>query len=74
MGLHTEKDIRAVEHEGRVIDGGLQRDMVVEVSAPGAYEIRFDRLDADRYHPVPPRVVDVRAGETTEVIVELRRK
>ena len=48
--------------------------MIVEVSAPGLYEISFDRIDSDRYHPVPARRVTVRAGETTEVIVELRRK
>ena len=54
--------------------GGLQRDMRVEVSAPGVYEISFEGIDADRYHPIPPRRVDVRPGETAEVIVELRRK
>ncbi len=74
QGLHTTEDIRAVDHEGRVTDGGLQRDMLVEVSAPGLYEISFERIDADRYHPLPPRLVDVRAGETTEVIVDLRGK
>ncbi len=74
QGLHTTRDIRAVDHEGRVTDGGLQRDMVVEVSAPGVYEISFEGVTGDRYHPIPPRLVDVRAGETTEVIVELRRK
>ncbi|MEM7199776.1 MAG: hypothetical protein AAF628_05890 [Planctomycetota bacterium] len=74
QGLHTTRDIRAVDHEGRVTDGGLQRDMVVELSAPGLYEISFERIDAERYHPIPPRRVDVRAGETTEVIVELHRK
>jgi len=74
QGLQTTRDIRAVEHEGRVTDGGLQRDMVVEVSAPGLYEIHFDALDAELYHPIPPRLVGVRAGETTQVIVELHRK
>ena len=74
QGLQTTRDIRAVDHEGRVTDGGLQRDMRVDVSAPGVYEISFDGLDAGRYYPIPPRRVEVRAGETTEVIVELRRK
>ena len=74
QGMHTTKDIRAVDHDGRVIDGGLQRDMRVEVSEPGLYEIHFDRIDAERYHPVPPRVVEVHAGATTAVIVELRRR
>jgi len=74
QGMHTTRDIRAVDHEGRVTDGGLQRDMVVEVSAPGIYEINFEGVTGDRYHPILPRLVDVREGETTEVIVELRRK
>lgn len=74
QGMHTKEDIRAIDHDGRVTDGGLQRDMVVEVSAAGLYEINFDRIDADLYHPVPARTVEVRADETTEVIVELRRK
>jgi hypothetical protein len=74
QGLHTTEDIRAVDHEGRVTDGGLQRDMIVEVSAPGLYEISFERIDVDLYQPIPPRRVDVRAGETAEVIVELKRK
>ncbi len=74
QGLRTTRDIRAIGHDGRVTDGGLQRDMVVEVSKPGLYEIRFERIDAERYHPVSPRRVDVRVGETAEVVVELRRK
>jgi hypothetical protein len=44
------------------------------VSAPGVYEISFEGIDRGRYHPIPPRRVDVRAGETTEVIVELHRR
>ncbi|MEM7311300.1 MAG: RNA polymerase sigma factor [Planctomycetota bacterium] len=74
QGLHTTRDIRAVDHAGRVTNGGLQRNMRVEVSAPGVYEIRFDGVTGDRYHSLPPRLVDVRAGETTEVVVELRSK
>ena len=46
----------------------------MEVSAPGVYEVSFEGVGADRFHPIPPRRVDVRAGETTEVIVELRKK
>ena len=65
LGLQTRRDIRAVDHDGRVTGGGLQRDMRVEVSGPGLYEIHFDGLDAERYFPVPPRRVEVRAGEPT---------
>lgn len=74
QGMSTTRDIRAVGHEGRVTDGGLQRDMRVEVSAPGLYEISFEGVTGERFLPIPPRRVDVRAGETAEVIVELRRK
>ena len=47
---------------------------LTEVSAPGVYEIKFEGLTKDRFHPIPPRLVAVRAGELAEVIVELRRK
>ncbi len=73
-GMYVMQNIRAVGHEGRVTGDGLQTDMRVGVSAPGLYEISFVGIDADRYHPIPPRRVDVRAGEPAEVIVELRRK
>ena len=74
QGMHVSKDIRAVDHEGRVTSDGLQTNMYVAVSAPGLYEISFERVTGDRFHPIPPRLIEVRAGETPEVIVELRRK
>lgn len=74
QGLLTTRDIRAVDHEGRVTGGGLQRDMQVEVSAPGAYEIHFEGVTGDRYHPIRSRLVEVRAGETAVIVVELRRR
>ncbi len=73
-GLDATQHIRAVGHDGRVTGDGLQRSLRVQVSAPGLYEINFEGLTGDLYHPIPPRLVDVRAGEPTEVIVELRRK
>jgi hypothetical protein len=71
-----------VDHEGRLtnINGlGVERDesgmaLVVEVSAPGLYELGFEGVGADRFLPAPPRLVDVRAGEPAAVIVELIRK
>ena len=74
LGLETTRDIRAVGHDGHVTGGGLQRNMRVRLSAAGLYEIDFDGLDAERYHAVPARRVEVRSGEATEVIVELRTK
>ena len=68
------RDIRAVDHEGRVTGAGLQTDMRVQVSAPGVYEIDFEGLTKDRFLPIMSRRVDVREGETVEVIVELHRK
>jgi hypothetical protein len=73
-GMYVMQNIRAVGHEGRVTRDGLQSNMRVEVSAPGLYEISFEGIDADRYHPIAPRLVDVRAGEPTDVLVELHRK
>ncbi len=73
-GMYVRQNIRAVDHEGRVTGDGLQTTMRVTVSGPGVYEINFEGLDADHYHPLPPRRVHVRAGEPVEVIVELPRK
>jgi hypothetical protein len=64
--------IRAVGHDGRV--GGMYPYSLVWASAPGPYEISFEGIGTDRFLPIPPRRVEVREGETTEVIVELRRK
>ena len=67
--------IRAVDHEGRLTGvDGYAKERIVEVSAPGVYEVHFEGVGADRFHPLPPRLIDVRAGETTDVILELRRK
>jgi len=66
------KGIRAVGHDGRA--GGMYPYSLVEASAPGLYEISFEGVGADRFLPIPPRRVEVREGETTEVIVELQRR
>jgi len=68
----TYEAIRPVDHEGRSM--GRVTTGIAEVSAPGLYEVDFEGFTADRLHPIPPRRVDVRAGELTEVLVELRRK
>ncbi|MEM7164544.1 MAG: sigma-70 family RNA polymerase sigma factor [Planctomycetota bacterium] len=73
-GMYVMRNIRPIDHDGRVLRDGLQSNMLVEVSAPGVYEVSFKDIDADKYHPVPPRRVDVRVGDPTDVIVELRRK
>ena len=73
--LHRPQNLRAVDQEG--LPPSLSRvaeERLVEVSAPGLYEISFEGVGADRFLPITPRLVDVRAGETAEVIVELRRK
>ncbi len=63
--------VRAMGHEGRV---GAVTYSLLQASAPGLYEINFEGIDKERFRPIPPRQVNVRAGETTEVIVELQRK
>ena len=68
----TLKCVQAVDHKGH--SRGRVGEQLTEVSAPGVYEITFEGLTKDRFHPIPPRRVDVREGETAEVIVELRRK
>ena len=72
MHYGTLKSVRAVDHEGRC--RGRAGERVAEVSAPGVYEIDFEGLTKGRFHSIPSQLVDVRAGETAEVIVELRRK
>jgi hypothetical protein len=64
--------VRAVDHKGR--SKGRAGEQITEVSAPGVYEISFEGLTKGRFLPIPPRRVDVREGETAEVIVELHRK
>ncbi len=68
----TLKYVRAVDHTGH--SRGRVGKQLTEVSAPGIYEISFEGLTKDLFHPIPLRRVDVRAGETTEVIVQLHRK
>jgi len=84
--FQLSQGVRAVDHEGRVTANYLQSDRLLEVSAPGVYEVSFEGIGADsyavsleaagadRFHPIPPRLVDVRPGETAEVIVDLHRK
>ena len=45
---------------------------LLEATAPAIYEISFEGISADRFFPIMPWRVEVRAGETAEVIV--RRK
>lgn len=68
----TLKCVRAVDHNGRA--RGRVGEQLTEVTAPGLYEISFEGLTKDRFLPIPSQRVDVREGETAEVIVELRRK
>lgn len=63
--------IRPIGHVGRV---GAMTYSLFQASAPGLYEISFEGIGQDRFHPIPPRQVNVREGENSKVIVELRRK
>ncbi len=56
------------------LDDHLRRLARAHVDAPGVYEVSFEGVGADRFHPIPPQRVDVRAAEPAEVIVELQRK
>ena len=69
------RGIRGVDHEGRLYSiKDVTKGKLVKVDAPGVYEVSFEGVGADRFHPIPPRRIDVHPGETAEVIVELRRK
>ncbi|MEM7203644.1 MAG: hypothetical protein AAF628_25495 [Planctomycetota bacterium] len=41
---------------------------------PGPYEIGFEGVGTQRFLPIPSRRLEERAGESAEVIVDLRRK
>jgi len=73
-GMDVRQDIRAVDHEGHVTSQGFPKDMRIEVSAPGVYEINFDSVTGDRYYLIPPRLVNVQSGDAAKVIVELLRR
>jgi hypothetical protein len=62
---HRPEDLEALARIG---------ECLLEVSAPGVYEVSFEGVGADRFLPILPRLVTARSGETAEVIVELRRK
>ena len=64
--------VRAVDHGGHVTNEGFSGNRIMEVSAPGVYEVSFEDVTAHSFQSIPPRRVTVREGETAEVIVELR--
>ena len=72
--MQRKENFRAVDHEGKLTDLSLMKEQLVQVNMPGSYEISFEGVGADRFLPIPPRRVEVLPGETTEVVVELRRK
>ncbi|MCK5943927.1 MAG: hypothetical protein KAI24_18225 [Planctomycetes bacterium] len=63
--------VRPIGHDGRV---GYLSYWMLEANKPGLYEITFEGIGEDRFRRIPPRRIEVRAGETTEVRVELERK
>ena len=46
----------------------------VGVGAPGVYEVSFEGVGNDRFLPIPPQRISVRAGEAVKVVVKLRRQ
>ncbi|MFT4540681.1 MAG: hypothetical protein ACI841_003904 [Planctomycetota bacterium] len=65
------KNIHAVDHEGHVF---AVTYWLLEATALGLYELTFEGIGAERFLPTLVRRAEVRAGETTEVIVDLLRK
>ena len=63
--------IRGVDHDGRA---SAMTYEIYEVSAPGVYEISFEGVGTDRFQPIPSRRVELSAGETAKVIIDLQRK
>ena len=66
------RNVRAIDHDGRVLSlGKLEREKIVELSRPGLYEVHFENFADERFQPIPAQEVEVRGGETAEVVVEL---
>ena len=63
--------VRPIGHDGRV---GYLSYWMLEADKPGLYEISFEGIGKGRFRPIPPRRIEVRAGATTEVIVDLQRR
>lgn len=63
--------VRPIGHDGNV---GYLNYWMLEADAPGLYEVSFEGIGKGRFRPIPPRRIEVREGETTEVIVDLERQ
>lgn len=57
-----DSDLHAIDHGGRLIRvGGWRQARTVQVSTPGLDEITSEGVCADPFHPLPSRLIDVRA-------------
>jgi len=65
------KTVRAIGHDGKV---GYLSYWMLQATKPGLYEISFEGIGKGRFQPIPPRRIEVKAGETTEVVVDLQRQ
>ncbi len=72
--VHYWPDVREVDGEEALDVRFHPPARLIELEAPGVYELHFDHVDAARFLPLAPRRVEVRAGETAEVVVDLRRR
>lgn len=67
--------VQPVDHEGEITAiGSFGRERRVSVSTPGIYEVRFDGVGEEHFHPIATQQVTVRPGEPAIVTVQLRRK
>jgi hypothetical protein len=72
-GEDFEFAVTCIEGDGETQGGGSDgKSRWVYLSGPGRYELKFHGLKG--FDEIPPKVVTVGEGETTEVIVELRRR
>lgn len=74
-GAFGAMDITATEvgGAGQVIIDATRTDGILHLSGPGEYELTFGGIPGD-FKPVPPRRVEVRPGETVDIVVELERR
>jgi hypothetical protein len=66
--------VQRLDGEGRVTLNALVTESLLELSAPGLYEISFEDVGDVRYFPPPPQRIELRAGHVTDLEIPLQRR
>ncbi|MCP3916647.1 MAG: hypothetical protein GY711_13915 [bacterium] len=66
--------IVCVDGDARVTVDRSRKNGTIELSGPGVFDVTFEGVATERFRPIETRRVEVRAGETAEVVVALERR